>query len=228
MKIIRLFNELLGTYGDRGNAEILQYRLAARNIDCEIIDISYNQKIPTDGDFYLIGGAEDKAQILASKKINENKILKSISEEGKVILAVCAGYQILGESFYAQDEKHEGARIFPIESTPGVGRMVGDLLLETEFAGKLTGFENHGGVTKYLDAKLRPFAKVIKGNGNGDKKVDGAIIRNTFGTYAHGPILARNPKFADYLISLAISSPITELKDSISDQYYQARIKALS
>lgn len=68
----------------------------------------------------------------------------------------------------------------------------------------IVGFENHGGRT-YLGNSIKPFAKVIKGFGNnGEDQTEGAVYKNSFGTYLHGPILPKNPHFTDYLLKLAL------------------------
>ena len=68
----------------------------------------------------------------------------------------------------------------------------------------VVGFENHGGRT-YLGKNIQPFGEVIVGFGNnGEDKTEGAIYKESFGTYAHGPILPKNPEFADYLITKAL------------------------
>ena len=48
MKIIRIHNELLGTYGDRGNADVLAYRAGLAGISATVVDISYRDAIPHD------------------------------------------------------------------------------------------------------------------------------------------------------------------------------------
>ena len=96
MKIVRLYNELLGTYGDRGNAEVLAHRARKSGIASEIIEINYLDEIPEDGDIYFLGGAEDKAQLLVTEKLSKTNSLKNILNEGKLLVAICASYQILG------------------------------------------------------------------------------------------------------------------------------------
>ena len=68
----------------------------------------------------------------------------------------------------------------------------------------LVGFENHGGRT-YLGQKVKPLGILIVGYGNNGKdKTEGVVYKNSFGSYFHGPILPKNPHFADYLIKLAL------------------------
>ena len=63
---------------------------------------------------------------------------------------------------------------------------------------------------------------VIKGFGNnGGDKTEGAIYKNSIGTYLHGPILPKNPQIADFLISKALilkygaGVKIKKLEDSL-------------
>ena len=59
IKIINLLPELLGTYGDQGNVATLSWRLTQRGIENQVIQASARNPIPTDGDFYFLGGGED-------------------------------------------------------------------------------------------------------------------------------------------------------------------------
>jgi len=65
LEIIRIHNELMGTYGDRGNADVLKFRASIGGIRSQVTDISYTQVIPRTADIYLLGGAEDAAQVLS-------------------------------------------------------------------------------------------------------------------------------------------------------------------
>jgi CobQ-like glutamine amidotransferase family enzyme len=60
---------------------------------------------------------------------------------------------------------------------------------------------------------------VQQGDGNnGTDGTEGCTIKNVFGTYSHGPVLVKNPAFADELLRLAIarkygSSELQKLQD---------------
>lgn len=227
IKAVRIHNELLGTYGDRGNAEVLKFRGRFLGITVEIVDVSYLDRIPTDGDIYLLGGAEDAAQILSIKALHRDlETMNLVIERGAVFLAVCAGFQLLGNTFYADGKELKGLGLLDVDSTPGDRRFVGDI--KTEFTGmdiELTGFENHAGKT-VLGPNALPLGKVKVGFGNGDKKYDGAINGNIFGTYLHGPILARNPEFADLLLNRAIGRKFTTFEDPVANRYASWRRKS--
>jgi CobQ-like glutamine amidotransferase family enzyme len=66
-------------------------------------------------------------------------------------------------------------------------------------------FENHSGRT-YLGPACRPLGKsVIGGGNNGEDGQEGAIFKTAYGCYLHGSLLPKNPRFADYLLSQALS-----------------------
>jgi CobQ-like glutamine amidotransferase family enzyme len=207
LRIIRIHNELLGTYGDQGNAEVLAFRAKYLGIDSAIIDISYDQAIPRDGNIYLLGGAENAAQLLSLEAMSRDNALKDAIAEGATLLAVCAGFQIIGNTFWAGDKKVDGLGLLDIETTAGTQqRCVGDVTAHsTIFDLDLIGFENHAGRT-VLGSSTQAFATVTSGFGNGDSKTDGAVHGNIIGTYMHGPILARTPALADLLILRCESS----------------------
>ena len=89
IKIINLLPELLGTYGDQGNVAVLSWRLTARGIENKIINASARNPIPTDGDFYFLGGGEDDAQV-AAVELLRGGALQSALKNGAQLFAVCA------------------------------------------------------------------------------------------------------------------------------------------
>ena len=84
--------------------------------------------------------------------------------------------------------------------------MIGDVLLHCGWAGEtLAGFENHAGRT-ILDEGAEPLGRVLSGFGNdGRSGEEGCRYRRAYGTYLHGPLLPRNPWFADRLLEEALA-----------------------
>jgi CobQ-like glutamine amidotransferase family enzyme len=85
----------------------------------------------------------------------------------------------------------------------------------------LTGFENHGAVTE-LGPGARPVGEVRLGTGNKDGTVEGAVAGRIWATYLHGPVLARNPRLADLLLSWMVG-PLAPLEDSEPDALHAER-----
>lgn len=207
LRIVWVYPDLLSTYGDRGNLLILTRRALLRGIPVEPIEIRSDQPIPALGDIYLLGGGEDGPQALAAQRLATDAGLTHAVDRHAVIFAVCAGYQLLGHSFYAKGQKHPGLNLLDIDSDRGPTRAVGELAgeIDTTLAlPTLTGFENHGGRT-HLGPQARPLATITRGTGN-NGTTEGAWQTNILGTYSHGPALARNPQIADLLLRWATTT----------------------
>lgn len=220
LTIIRIHNELLGTYGDRGNADVLAFRAHLNGIPATVHDISFQEKLPKTADIYLMGGAEDAAQTLSLSALKADGHLVKAVAAGATLFAICAGFQIIGESFVnSQNEEVAGLGLLDVRTVPGTIRYVGDIKVASTIINcELTGFENHGGQTT-LAAGVKSFGRVMVGHGNGDGIFDGAINGNVLGTYLHGPVLARNPELADYLLEQVTGNKSLDFQDDLADEY---------
>ena len=223
--IVHLLPELLGTYGDRGNVEILSWRLKAREVPHEVVSIGVGDSIPTSADLYLIGGGEDDAQIAALEILGKKDSLRIALREGAHFFAVCAGFQILGTQFPASGDRIvQGLGLVGIETVSAKHRSVGEILSRpTVPIEMLTGFENHGGQTRFLD-ELQPLGHVLSGIGNGQgSNVDGLVTSQIVATYMHGPALARNPELADWILSRKLGV-LPSLSAPIFNQLHDERV----
>ena len=134
---------------------------------------------------------------------------------GAAVLAVCGGYQLLGRSYRdLHGADLPGIGVFPFDTVAGDTRMIGDVLLECELEPgvrrTLAGFENHAGRT-HLDAGAQPLGRVVAGFGNdGVSGWEGCRVGRAVGTYLHGPLLPRNPWFADWLLEQALAHRLGE------------------
>jgi CobQ-like glutamine amidotransferase family enzyme len=204
LRIVWVYPDLLSTYGDRGNMLILARRADLRGLPVQCVEVRSDQAVPVDGDIYLIGGGEDGPQALAAQRLIADGGLRRAVDRRAVVFAVCAGYQLLGESFFAKGQQSPGLGLLDLRSDRGPSRAVGELAGEVDpqlGLPTLTGFENHGGRT-HLGPQARPLATVRVGIGN-DGSTEGAWSGSVLGTYSHGPALSRNPDLADLLLRWA-------------------------
>ena len=212
--------DVLGTYGDDGNALVLRERARRRGIDASIERIMLHDDVPPSHDLYTLGGGEDSAQLLAAARLTASPGLQAAAADGRPIFAVCAGLQVLGHTFRAHGNEVEGVGLLDVTTAPLTRRATGELASEPTRAGitaelsePLTGFENHMGATA-LGPDASPLGRVTRGVGNGGDgaKVDGVVQGSVIATYMHGPALARNPQLADLLIARALGIPLAELE----------------
>ena len=216
LNITWLYPKEMSTYGDRGNILTLKRRCEWRGIEVNIDEVGLKDK-PRENwtDLYFFGGGQDTAQTIVGEDLKEKKrILQSEAQAGKVFLGVCGGYQLFG--IYYRDssgQETEGLGILDIATRAGSKRMMGNLVMEVDFLkDKMVGFENHSGETR-LGQKAIPLGKVLVGYGNnGQDKTEGAVQNNVHGCYLHGPVLPKNPGFADYLVKLALKKSYGEIE----------------
>ncbi len=232
VEIVLVYQSLLGIYGDRGNATVLRQRLAWRGIDAVLTEVEPGDEVPSSGAVYLLGGGEDAAQISAVKGLKADGHLFGAIENGAVLFAVCAGYQIAGRTFTVgdDDEVIDGLGLLDVTTRRGTERAVGEILTNwTRPDGSeslITGFENHGGFTT-LGPDATPLARVEIGIGNANDGTEGAVQGRVIGAYPHGPILARNPELADHLLELALGRELDPLPRPELDELRRQRIAAI-
>lgn len=213
LRICHLYPDLLNLYGDRGNLITLTNRARWRGIGVTVTDCRLRD--PLDGeayDLFFIGGGEDRQQKLAADDLRSRKgsALREAAEAGAVVLAVCGGYQLLGHYYRPADgEDLIGLGLMDLTTVhpgPSARRLIGNIVIRSPLlhGATMVGFENHGGRTQ-LGPGATPLGEVTRGFGNnGDDRTEGAVYRNVYGTYLHGPLLPKNPAFADHLIRTAL------------------------
>lgn len=230
VSIALLYPELLGTYGDGGNATVLAQRLSWRDIPVEVVDVHAGEPIPRSCQLYVMGGGEDAPQALAARELRSGAALEDAVAGGAAVLAVCAGLQVLGNRFAGEDGKaHDGLGLLDCETHRDDGpRRVGEVVVTPDPAldlPDLTGYENHGGVTT-LGPGAQPLGRVVVGHGNdGGDGTEGIVRGRVVGTYLHGPVLARNPALADHLLS-SVLGPLDPLDDTEVEALRKERLHA--
>lgn len=255
-----LYPELMSTYGDRGNIICLKKRCEWRGVGVEIknLDVGFSDKQFATCDMLFMGGAQDRQQKIVAEDLKKKaRVLQEMIEDGIPGLYICGAYQFLGKYYKEADGTIiDGLGILDLYTeNPGenVERLIGNVVIKVmsdellvhgktsmnnELQAKrthnyLVGFENHGGRT-CLGKGVKPLGTVVVGYGNNGKdKTEGAVYKNSFGSYLHGPILPKNPHFADYLIKLALEKKyrkgvdLEDLDASLELQAHKAILEKL-
>ena len=209
IRVGHLYADYLNIYADRGNIAVLDARARSRGHELEVRAIGMQDPVPAgEIDLFYVGGGQDREQALVAHDLAKKAdALREAVEGDAAFLAVCGGYQLLGRSYRdVAGEELPGIGLLPLHTVAGGRRMIGDVLVECAWAGRtLAGFENHAGRT-HLDEGAEPLGRVVHGFGNdGGSGFEGCRYRKVYGTYLHGPLLPRNPWFADRVLADALA-----------------------
>lgn len=240
LKICHLYPDILNLYGDRGNIICMEKRMQWRGIETEVTGISVGDALNyEDYDLFFIGGGQDFEQGVLLKDLAAGKakqITEAIEAE-KVFLAICGGYQMLGQYYKTWDgQQCDFIGALDLYTVGEKERMIGNYMFqcdESDGGMVVVGFENHSGKT-YLGHKVRPMGKVLAGNGNNGKDgTEGARYKNVFATYSHGSLLPKNPQLADVILRTALRrkypdielEPLEDTFENNAHDYMQQRLK---
>src|SRR5918911_442204 len=151
LRVCALYPDLMNIYADRGNLLLLERRCAWRGIGFEVRPASLGDDVdPSAHDLFYLGGGQDRDQKLCAYDLVERKrdALHAAAADGRAILAVCGGYQLLGSSYELGDEEIPGIGLVDLRTVREEGpRLIGNVAIELPDGRVLAGFENHGGGT---------------------------------------------------------------------------------
>jgi hypothetical protein len=238
VRICHLYPSLLSVAGDRGNLFALMQRCTWRGIRYSVAEADVDV-VPDFSrcDLILLHGGQDREMTAAAQDLAMKAgPLRDAIESDAVVLAVCAGYQLLGRSYApAEGPPIPGLGVLDVVTQAGPERFIGHVAVECDLGsggqGQLTGFENHSGRT-YLGSGVEPLGRVLAGAGNnGQDGTEGARYREVYATYLHGPVLPKNPWLADHLLSRALAhryqdcGPLAPLTDQAETQAHAAALR---
>ena len=224
LTILHLYPREMNLYGDHGNVLALFRRCKWRGIPVRVLPLEPGDSFPDRVDLIFGGGGQDSGQARVEEDLLlRGDYLRALVEEGCPALMICGLYQLFGEGFVTENgQMIRGIGAFPARTLAGDRRLVGNITIETEAFGSVTGFENHSGRTFLTGG--RPLGRVLSGSGNnGRDHTEGILYQNAIGTYLHGPLLPKNPKIADFLILTALQRrdpslcALSPLDDSAED-----------
>jgi len=188
LRIAHLYGNLMNTYGDNGNILMLKYVAEKLGAHVTVDIVSLKDRFDPDAyDIAFFGGGQDYEQTIVSEDLPDKKedLERFIHDDG-VVLAICGGFQLLGQYYIeASGKRIEGLGIMGHYTLNQVNnRYIGDIKIHNE-----------------------EFNETIYGNGNNKEDgCEGVHYKNVFGSYFHGPILSRNANLAYRLVSTALKN----------------------
>jgi CobQ-like glutamine amidotransferase family enzyme len=231
LTLVHLYPREMNIYGDTGNVVVLRRRLEWRGFDVDVAPVSVGDPLPHDADILLGGGGQDATQGEIGADFQSRAAeLRAMADDGVVMLTICGSYQMLGHAFITQEGRHiAGVGVLDVVTRGQPHRLIGNNFVDTAAAGRLVGYENHSGLTE-LGPGVRPLGTTQSGRGNnGRDRTEGAVRDNVIGTYLHGPVLAKSPRFADSLLERAFArrgraTRLEPLDDSLAERAAQVAV----
>lgn len=162
----------------------MQRRLEWRGMQANIVPVPIGVKLAAkDCDLLFIGGGQDFEQEILMHDLKGEKTaeLKAAIEDGVPVLAICGGYQMLGQYYKTWDGKQcDFTGALDLYTVGSEQRMIGNYMFTCDEADcKIVGFENHSGKT-YLGSGVKPLGKVLEGYGNnGEDGTEGARYKTS-------------------------------------------------
>ncbi len=224
LSIASLFPERLNIHGDAENADVLRVRAGWRGIEAQVATIASAQDaagLRPDAVTIGAGFDADAPEVLAGLREIAGELIAWV-DSGTVLLAVGLGWEMLSHSLELDGaDPLSGIGIFAGRSVASE-RHVGRISVDSEW-GALTGYEYHlrdyvlGGGERFLGT-------VASGTGNvaavqsGAARAEGAVRGTAYGTGIRGPVLARNPVFADHLLEIAATHAGLEPANETPDE----------
>ena len=229
--IAHLFPQQLGLNGEVGNVTAISKRLEWSGFESRVHQVSQLEDFPSESSFVFIGSGTVAGQlsVLSSLTAMKEKLFE-LSQSGVPILAVGAGWELLGKSLEIAD----GTKIQTLGLFPSIAKHVSvRASCESygfDFQGNLTtGYSNHSSEIA-LDSGVSPLVNLLVGNGNSSispakvRSDEGLVQGNLIASRLNGPLLPINPHLADYILNLGLKRLGLEYKSStpeskIADDY---------
>lgn len=225
IRLLQLYPQDMNIYGDWGNTLTLKRRLEWHGYKIELLEYNPGDKFPTDVDLIVGGGGQDSGQSkIQNDLLQIGPKLKQLADQDVPMLMICGLYQLFGHYFKTiGGETIRGIGLLDVTTIGGNERLIGNVVTRSDLFGEIIGYENHSGQT-YLGANAVPLGKVLKGAGNnGRDDTEGAIYKNTIGTYLHGSILPKNPILSDWLCEKAVTRKYGEFTPAtVYDRFAEA------
>ncbi len=208
MKILYLYYDIMNLYGESGNIRMLERKLKE-----EVEEVKVEVKTVTDSkidflkyDFIYCGAGTENSRDVVLKHLHFFKdSLKAAFEKGTVMLFTGNSYEMLGKEIAVGDRKIEGLGLFDFTVfEQRKDRYSGDVTFKCSLCeGELIGYVNKCSDVVGVKNPLFEIESVV---GTVKTGAEGIHEKNFFGTQIIGPILVKNPAFANYIVKLIIGS----------------------
>ena len=225
INVLHLYYDLLNLYGENANTRCIKHNLELNDIKVNVDLKSINDKIDFEKYdlIYISMGSEDNLLLALSDLLKRKNDIKKYIESNKFLLLTGNAMDLFGKYIEISNEKVNALSIFDYytknitESTfdnASTDRIVGEIIGTTKLIKeKIIGFQNRCDLNYNIKTPLFKLDK--KYSNDLENSNEGFTYKNVYATHIIGPLLIRNPYFADYLLKKLCESK--KLKYTKSD-----------
>ena len=204
LKIIHFYPDLMSLYGSYANVAVLKRQLEALGNTVTVETVQPGQDCDiSSADFLFMGAGTERAQKAAlADFLRFGEAVKAAAESGVSMLFAGTAMELLGKSI-TDDAGKEYAALGLAEFTTAQGkkRFVEDVYGATDlYPEAVVGFVNKCSVISGVETPLLTSVQLGYGN-EGLKTPEGFRYKNVIGSHLTGPILVKNPRLLDKVIS---------------------------
>ncbi|MBQ2968755.1 MAG: hypothetical protein IJE10_11640 [Clostridia bacterium] len=232
LNIAWMYPDILNLHGDRGNLMALDRVGKMMDVDVKIQKVErFSDAVPLENSdilFFNVGELKVMPEIIKALRKYESE-LKAFAEAGKTIILIGASAGIFAKKTVRKTETFEGFGILDIELKER-DTIYGDDILYTL---EENGMEIAGCQIKMFDTLLSApelrLGTLYYGSGNAGyvNQTEGARYKNVIFTNALGPVLVKNPWFAEHIIRTALENKGVTVEKKLTDADFELELNSL-
>lgn len=222
LKIIHFYPDLMSLYGSYANVCILQRSLERMGNTVTVERVELNGAADIAGaDFIFMGAGTERRQKFALTDFARfGEDIRAAAENGTAMLFAGTAMELLGREIVdAESVSCSGIGLGSFTVTQGVKRIVGDVYGHTDlYAEPVVGFMNKSSILTGVETPLLTGLDLGFGN-EADHSAEGFRFKNVLGSCLTGPILAKNPRLLDFIITAIYEKRCEPLPALPRDEY---------
>ena len=204
LKIIHFYPDLMSLYGSYANVAVLKRRLEQMGNTVTVENVDYGQDADLAGaDFLFMGAGTERSQKAALADFARfGGAVKAAAESGVTMLFAGTAMELLGKSITDADGKvYDGIGLAEFTSVQGKKRFVEDVYGRTDlYPEAVVGFMNKCSTITGVETPLLTAVELGFGN-DGEGRPEGFHRKNVFASELTGPILVKNPRLLDAVVT---------------------------
>ncbi len=219
IKILWLYKDIMDLYGDRGNILAIKYQLDTLKVPYTIVEKSLGDDIDfNEYNLVYVGPGKDKNAVKAAEHLSKFKDNLRDSIENGVTFLVTGNAQIL----FGVEIEDSDSTVYPAAEIFGYSaKLTGEVFLN-DYIAKPTfsnTAETYGLInrTSYLINATEPPLFNVAFSQKDIGTTEGILYKNFFGTWALGPLLAKNPHMLLEILNRILDVKIIGIDDGLQN-----------